>query len=72
LRIEGFKSYLDRPESLEALKQAGEPEPAVALTLLETLGIVETGSRRDKTPTVRIVDLYAFAPKLRIDRLGRR
>jgi cellulose biosynthesis protein BcsQ len=72
LRIEGFKSYLDRPEFLEALKQAGEPEPAAALTMLEALGIVETGSRRDKTPTVRIVDLYAFAPKLRIDRLGRR
>jgi len=72
LRIAGFKSYQDRQEFLDALKQAGEPEPTAALTLLEVLGIVETGSRRNKTPTVRIVDLYAFAPKLRIDRLGRR
>jgi hypothetical protein len=36
------------------------------------LGIVETGSRRDGTPTVRIVDLYAMATELDITRRGRR
>lgn len=71
-RLTGFKSYQDRNDFLNALEQAGEHDPAAALKTLEDLGIVETGARRDKTPTVRIVDLYAFAPRLRIERLGRR
>jgi cellulose biosynthesis protein BcsQ len=71
-RLAGFKSYQDRKDFLNALERAGESDPAAALKTLEDLGIVETGARRDKTPTVRIVDLYAFAPRLRIERLGRR
>jgi hypothetical protein len=71
-RLTGFKSYQDRNDFLNALEHAGESDPAAALKTLEDLGIVETGARRDKTPTVRIVDLYAFAPQLRIERLGRR
>lgn len=72
LRLEGFKSYQDRQDFLTALAGAGDPDPAVTINTLESLGIIETGARRDKTPTVRIVDLYAFAPRLRIERLGRR
>lgn len=72
MRLKGFKSYQDQDEFLQALEQAGEHEPSVAFTMLKDLGIVETGTRRDNTPTVRIVDLYAYAPKLGIARLGRR
>ena len=72
LRIKGFKSYQDRSEFLAALGRAGEAEPEEALKELENLGVVEIGARRDKTPTTRIVDLYAFASRLEIQRLGRR
>lgn len=72
LRLEGFKSYQDRQDFLVALAGAGDSDPQATLGVLESLGIVEIGARRDKTPTVRIVDLYAFAPRLRIERLGRR
>ena len=43
-----------------------------ALRRLEELGVVESGSRRDGTATVRVVDLYAFAQELGIKRVGRR
>ncbi len=72
LHLQGFKSYQDRQDFIAALGRAGELDAAAALATLESLGIVEKGARRDKTPTVRIVDLYAFAPRLRIERLGRR
>jgi len=72
LRLTGFKSYQNQQAFLQALENVGEPEPAAALAMLQELGIVELGSRRDKTSTVRIVDLYAFAPRLEIARLGRR
>lgn len=71
-RLRGFKSYQDRSDFIQALRNAGELEPEEALKDLEILGVVEFGSRRDKTPTVRVVDLYAFAPRLEIQRLGRR
>ena len=73
LRLTGFKSYQNEDDFLKALKNAGESEPVSALNTLKELGIVETGSRRNKTAaTSRIVDLYAFAPRLEIARLGRR
>lgn len=72
LRLKGFKSYQDKSDFIAALKQAGETEPEEALKELEASGVVEFGSRRDKRPTARIVDLYAFAPRLEIQRLGRR
>lgn len=34
--------------------------------------MIKTGSRRDRTPATRIVELYAFAPNLDIQQLGRR
>lgn len=72
LRLAGFKSYQDRSEFLAALMKVGESEPEEALKELAALGVVEIGARRDKRPTTRIVDLYAFAPGLEIQRLGRR
>lgn len=72
VRLKGFKSYQDRAEFLEELKNVGETDEWDALKKLEGAGVIETGARRDKTPTTRIVDLYAFAPKLEIQRLGRR
>ena len=71
-RLRGFKSYQNRTDFTTALRAAGESDPEEALKDLEALGVVETGARRDKTPTTRIVDLYAFAPQLDIQRLGRR
>ncbi|HEX5747455.1 MAG TPA: hypothetical protein VFZ09_14515 [Archangium sp.] len=70
--LRGFDSYQDEVKFLRALKGAGESDPGEALKSFKTLGIVEAGSRRNGTPTVRIVDLYAFAPELEINRLGRR
>ena len=55
-----------------ALQRAEERDPAEALKVLKSLGIVESGARRTGVATVRIVDLYAFAPELKINRLGRR
>jgi len=72
LRLKSFKSYQNRIDFIIALRRAGDAEPEDALKTLEALGVVEAGSRRDKTPTTRIVDLYAFAPQLDIQRLGRR
>lgn len=73
-RTKGFDSYMDRSEFLKKLAPRAEarPEAEEALTALQALGFVEFGERRDKTPTVRIVDLYAFAPELKINRRGRR
>lgn len=69
--LQGFDSYQDERIFLSKLKAAGEEDPQNALEIFSTLGIVERGSRRDGKPTVRIVDLYALAPKLEIHRLGR-
>jgi hypothetical protein len=71
-RIKGFRAYLDRSQFLEDLGKAGQKEPETGLGQLHAIGLVEYGRRRDDTPTVRIVDLYAFAPELKIERLGRR
>ena len=43
-----------------------------AFKVLQELGVLEEGSRRDKTPTVRVVDLYALNRDLNITRMGRR
>jgi hypothetical protein len=72
LALKNFPSYQDEEKFLRALEQVGESDPTSALQLFENLGIVERGARRDGTPTVKIVDLYAFAPELKIERLGRR
>jgi hypothetical protein len=69
----GFDSYMDKSDFLKRLGRAGAREMTEpALASLQELGFVEFGERRDKTPTVRIVDLYAFAPELNIVRRGRR
>ena len=70
--LKGFLAYQDEKNFLAKLKGAGEESPGEALKNFKSLGIVESGSRRDGTPTVRIVDLYAFAPDLEIERVGRR
>lgn len=70
----GFDAYQNRKDFLRKLR-ALDVAPATAeevLDRLEALGVVELGSRRDGTPTIRIVDLYAFAPELQINRRGRR
>jgi MinD-like ATPase involved in chromosome partitioning or flagellar assembly len=72
LRLKTFKSYQNKSDFISALVKVGEATPEDAVTALESLGVIESGSRRDKTPTVRVVDLYAFAPQLDIQRLGRR
>lgn len=71
-RLKGLVHYQNESDFLTALEAAGEPKPKDALAAYKRLGIVESGKRRDGTPTVRIVDLYAFAPELEIDRRGRR
>jgi cellulose biosynthesis protein BcsQ len=70
--LRGFDSYQDERKFLSSLKTAGEAEPRQALEMFDSIGVTERGSRRDGKPTVRIVDLYAFAPKLDINRLGRK
>lgn len=70
--LKGFDSYQDEAKFSRALGRAGDAAPKAALDELKVLGIVETGSRRDGTPTVRIVDLYAMATELDITRRGRR
>ncbi len=72
LRLKGLTHYQDERDFLAALKSAAELEPKEALAVFKRLGLAESGRRRDGTPTVRIVDLYAFAPELEIDRRGRR
>jgi MinD-like ATPase involved in chromosome partitioning or flagellar assembly len=73
LRLKGFKAYQDKSDFIEALTKSGESDPESALKELEDLGVIEFGSRREKSrATARIVDLYAFAPRLEIQRLGRR
>ncbi len=73
--LKSFASYQDRDRFLSNLCKAGHEGLERAqkrLRRLMELGIVEGGERRDRTPTVRIVDLYAFAPELEVKRLGRR
>lgn len=70
--LKNFESYLDEAKFLKRLAAEDEKDPKAALDELKMLGIVETGSRRDGTPTVRIVDLYALAPELKLVRRGRR
>lgn len=70
--LKNFPSYQNEDSFLESLKRAGEKDPAEAMGKLKDLGLLEMGARRDGTPTVRIVDLYAFAPELSISRMGRR
>jgi len=70
--LKGFDSYQNENKFLKALKDAGDSDPKAALDELKMLGIVESGSRRDGTGTVRIVDLYALASELKIVRRGRR
>jgi len=74
--LRGFDSYQDDAVFLQALKNASSGErsartPSESLEDLKALGVVERGNRRDGTSTVRIVDLYAYAPELKINRLGR-
>jgi hypothetical protein len=71
-QLKGFASYQNEADFLQQLRRVGESDPEEALKTFKSLGIVESGSRRDGTPTVRIVDLYAFAPSLEIKRVGRR
>lgn len=71
-RLKGLTHYQNESDFLAALELAGEPEPREALAVFKRLGLAESGRRRGGTPTVRIVDLYAFAADLEIDRRGRR
>lgn len=76
--LSGMKAYQNQKDFLneiEALIPKSGNTTFKAEDVLKTLielGILEQGMRRDKTPTVRIVDLYAFNPELNIKRLGRR
>lgn len=70
--LKGLTHYQNESEFLAALARAGESDPKEALVVFKRLGLAESGKRRGGTPTVRIVDLYAFAPALEIDRRGRR
>lgn len=72
MRLRGLDSYGNRADFVEHLRDQGASEPTRALDLLNDLGVVEFGERRNRTPTVRIVDLYALAPELEIKRVGRR
>ena len=72
LRLKTFKSYQNKSDFVLSLTNTGDDSPEDTVADLESLGVIEFGSRRDKTSTVRIVDLYAFAPRLEIQRLGRR
>lgn len=71
-RLKGWKSFSTEDDFINYLQKAGESDPREALRALKDLGIVESGQRRDKTPSVRIVDLYAYAPDLEIKRVGQR
>lgn len=72
-RVRGFLAYQDRSDFVEGLRKAGDSDPEETIKMLrDELGVIEEGSRKNKTPTVRIVDLYAFAPALAINRQGRR
>ncbi len=71
-RLKGLTHYQNERDFLAALDYAGESEPKDTLAVFKSLGLAESGRRRDGTPTVRIVDLYAFATELEIERKGRR
>lgn len=71
--LKGFDAYQNRAAFLQQLEAQGDKHPEETLRMLaEDLGVIEHGARNDKTPTVRIVDLYAFAKELQIKRVGRR
>lgn len=71
--LKGFDAYQNKDDFLRQLTRQGDENPAETLQLLaDDLGVIEHGARNDKTPTVRIVDLYAFAKDLQIKRVGRR
>jgi MinD-like ATPase involved in chromosome partitioning or flagellar assembly len=73
--LKGFASYMDEKKFVLKLVSSLKSTPVEARKAVEKLvdlGVLERGSRREGTPTLRIVDLYAFAEKLEIDRLGRR
>lgn len=71
--LKGFDAYQDKAAFLRQLVAQGDKDPDETLRMLaEDLGVVEPGARNNKTPTVRIVDLYAFAKELQIKRVGRR
>ena len=69
--LQGFDNYQNDEDFHRELKKKNY-NPIEVTQTLATLGVIERGSRQDKTPTVRIVDLYAFAAELKVKRLGRR
>lgn len=70
--LRGLDSYGNRDRFVAHLRAQGLDDPERSLDVLHELGVVEFGERRNRTPTVRIVDLYAMAPDLEVTRVGRR
>jgi selenocysteine lyase/cysteine desulfurase len=70
--LQGFNNYQNEEDFQYELRKHGQSQPEEVTRTLAELGVIERGSRQDKTPTIRIVDLYAFAAELKIKRLGRR
>jgi MinD-like ATPase involved in chromosome partitioning or flagellar assembly len=73
--LKGFVSYWDESKFIASLQRNSKfklKDARAAIEQLVKIGVLERGSRRRGQPTLRIVDLYAFAPELEVNRLGRR